>query len=143
MSQSNETFFTAIGCMDGRVQEVVAKYGREKFGAKFPDTLTEAGFVGLLAKDPVDEALLESVKFKAVTVSLGKHHSSGIVVHGHAECAGNPVPDDTHIDHIRKSVEVIKDLVAGDVQVVGVFVKRSEENPSEWLCQEISQTLLS
>lgn len=143
MSQSNETFFTAIGCMDGRVQDVVARYGREKFGAKFPDTLTEAGLVGLLAKDPVDEKLLESVKFKAVAVSLGKHHSSGIVVHGHAECAGNPVDDEKHLDDIRKSVEVIKNLVNSAVPVVGVFVKRSEEDPSTWLAQEIPQTLLS
>ncbi len=136
MSQANETFFTAVGCMDGRVQDVIAAFGRQRFGAKYPDTITEAGIVGLLAKEKVDQTLLDSITFKVVTVSIGKHHASGVVVHGHAERAGNPVEDDTQKDDIRKSVAILQQLV-GSVPVVGVFIKRSSEDSSRWEAEEV------
>jgi hypothetical protein len=137
MSHSDETFFTAVGCMDGRVQEVVAAFGREKFGAKYPDTVTEAGLVGQLAKDIVDQNLHDALQFKVVTVSIGKHHAGGVVVHGHAECAGNPVDDEKQKEDIRKSVTVIKSLV-GEIPVVGVFVHRDTTDSSKWLAEEVT-----
>ena len=136
MSHENETFFTTIGCMDGRVQEVVAEFGRRKFGAYFPDTITEAGLVGKLTKDSPDQGLIDSIKNK-LDISLEKHHSKGIIVHGHQECAGNPVKDEVHKDDIRKSVEVIISLVNASISVVGVFVKRSSQDPSKWEIEEV------
>lgn len=136
MSQAGETFFTTVGCMDGRVQEAVAKFGREKLGAFYPDTLTEAGLVGKLGKMEIDPALKEAIRFKLVDVSIGKHASKGVIVHGHAECAGNPVPDNLHQDDIRQSVLFIKSLV-GSLPVIGVWVKRSEHG---WLAEEVPQT---
>lgn len=138
MAQAGETFFTAVGCMDGRVQDVVAAYGQQKFGARFPDTITEAGIVGLLPKK--DQDLLGSVKFKVVDVSIGKHHARGIVVHGHAECAGNPVADEQQKDDIRRSVEVMQSLV-GSVPVVGIFLHRDETDPTTWIAEEVPQTV--
>ncbi|OGH19228.1 MAG: hypothetical protein A3D74_05000 [Candidatus Levybacteria bacterium RIFCSPHIGHO2_02_FULL_37_13] len=137
MSQANETFFTSVGCMDGRVQAAVAEFGKEKFGAQFPDTITEAGLVGKLSQDPVDQSLVDSIKFKLVDVSIGKHHSKGVIVHGHQECAGNPVDDEKHREDIRKSVEAIKSLVNASVPVIGAFVKRSIQNPSKWEIEEV------
>lgn len=136
MSQVNETFFTAVGCMDGRVQDVIATFGREKFRAMYPDTITEAGIVGSLAKDPIDEKLLEVLKFKVVDVSIGKHHSSGIIVHGHSECAGNPVSDDQQKKEIEISVKLIQSLV-GTIPVKGVFVHRDSSDPAQWVAEEI------
>ena len=135
MSQLNETFFTSIGCMDGRVQDVIAKFGKEKFGAEYPDTITEAGLVGQLVKK--DASLIESLKFKVVTVSLGKHNAKGVIVHGHAECAGNPVEDQKHKEDIRNSVEIVKSLV-GEISIVGVFVHRDSHNSSSWVAEELS-----
>jgi hypothetical protein len=135
MSVVIETFFTAVGCMDGRVQGVVAAFGREKFSAEYPDTITEAGIVGKLALESGQEALLDSVKLKVVDVSLAKHHSAGIVVHGHAECAGNPVPEEKQRADIQASVVVIRTLVRNAVPVVGVFVKRNPKVPSEWVAE--------
>lgn len=140
MSNSNETFFTAVGCMDGRVQDVIATFGQQKFGVKYPDTITEAGIVGKLAIESVDQSLMDSLKFKVVDVSIGKHHASGVVVHGHAECAGNPVEDEKQKDDIRKSVQVVQSLV-GSTPVVGVFVHRSELDPSKWVAEGIPATV--
>lgn len=139
MSQIGETFFTAIGCMDGRVQDAVANFGRQKFGVLFADTITEAGLVGLLAQEEVDQNLLESIKTK-INISLEKHHSKGIVVHGHQECAGNPVEDEKHKDDIRRSVDVVRSFVNSSILVIGVFVLRSE---NEWKAEEIPQTIVA
>ena len=137
MSQVGETFFTSVGCMDGRVQDVVAEFGREKFGAEYPDTITEAGLVGKLAQENIDSSLLKSLKFKLIDVSMSKHHSKGIIVHGHQECAGNPVDDEKHKTDIQKSVEIIKSLVNSSVLIVGVFVKRSFRDASKWEIEEV------
>jgi len=136
MSQQNETFFTTIGCMDGRVQEVAAEFGRKKFSAIYPDTITEAGLVGKLTEGSPDQGLIDSIKNK-LDISLEKHHSKGIVVHGHQECAGNPVEDEKHRDDIRKSVQIIKSLTNSLVPVLGVFVKRASQDSSKWEAEEV------
>ena len=137
MSNIDETFFTSVGCKDGRAQETVAEFGRKKFGAEYPDTITEAGLVGLLSKDAIDERLLDSLK-KKIAISLEKHHSKGIIVHGHQECAAlSAVSDEKHKEDVRSSVQAIKLLINSSVPVVGVFVKRFSNNPSVWEAGEI------
>ncbi|MDP3987674.1 MAG: hypothetical protein Q8P80_00855 [Candidatus Levybacteria bacterium] len=133
MSQAGETFFTSVGCMDGRVQEVVAKLGREKFQALYGDTITEAGLVGLLGKEKQDPNFINSLKNK-IFISLEKHHSKGIIVHGHQDCAGNPVDDQKHKEDISKSVELIRGMVGSQLPVLAVFVKREGEN---WVVEEL------
>lgn len=139
MSQQGETFFTVLGCMDGRCQKVVADYGKQQFGTQYGDTITEAGLVGLLANNPSPQ-LLESLK-KKIMISLEKHGSKGIVIDGHAECAGNPVDDEKHKDDIRSSIQFIKSLTNSSVPVVGVFVKRSVSEGSAWEVEEVPATL--
>jgi len=131
MSDAGETFFTAVGCMDGRVQDPIAEFGRKKFNVLFADTITEAGLVGLLEANDTGSLIGESIK-KKLLISVGKHHSKGIIVHGHQECAGNPVEDGLHKDHVKKAAEFIKTLV--DVLVIPVFVKRGENG---WEVEEL------
>ncbi len=135
MVQIGEIFFTVIGCMDGRCQEVVATFGRDKFNARYADTITEPGIVGTLANNPSSE-FLGSVK-KKLLISLEKHHSQGIIVDGHSECAGDPVNDDTHMKHVTKAVEVIKSLVGTKVPIIGVFIHREQAHPDTWEVKEI------
>lgn len=132
MSQQDETFFTVVGCMDGRVQHIMEVLGQEKFDADYPDTITEAGIVGVIANNPTQD-FLDRLKFKLL-VSVDKHHSKGILVDGHQECAGNPVDDQKHIEDIKKSVEIIKSLIDNKVPVSGVFVKRMENG---WAAEEL------
>ena len=136
MSQAGESFFTTVGCMDGRAQEAVAQFGRQRFGAQFPDTITETGLVRKLTKDSPDQGLIDSIKNK-LDISLEKHHSKGIIVHGHQECAGNPVEGEKHKYDIRKAARLIKSLINSSVPVVGVFVKRSSQDPSKWEIEEV------
>lgn len=134
MLNQGETFFTRVGCMDGRVQQVLRIYGQKRFDAQYPDTITAPGIVGLLSNNPADDVLLQLKQ--ELSVSLDKHKSKGIVVHGHQDCAGNPVDDETHVDQIKKSVQIIHNLTHGKVQIVGVFVRKNQDL-SEWIVDEI------
>lgn len=127
-----QAFFTVVGCMDGRAQDVVAGFGRKKFNAIYPDTITEAGIVGIIANNPSPE-FIENLKSK-LWVSIEKHHSKGILVDGHQECAGNPVSDEQHKQDIRASVEFVKNLISNKVPVIGVFVIREGDS---WKAKEI------
>ncbi len=121
MKDNHGTFFTSIGCMDGRVQKVVSDFGNQKFHAEFPDTITEAGLVGKLARSKTGDALYESIKQK-VLISLEKHKSRGIVVHGHGECAGNPVEEAIHKADIKKSKEMVRKMIKDKIPVLSVYV---------------------
>lgn len=132
MSKQGEAFFTVVGCMDGRIQRPVANFGREKFKAEYPDTITEVGMAGLIVNNP-DPSFVESLKNKLL-ISMEKHHSKGIIVDGHQECAGNPVDDEKHKKDIRKSVEFIQNITENKVPVTGVFVIRDGES---WRAEEI------
>src|SRR3989304_8668073 len=111
MSHTGETFFTSVVVMDGRVQAVIAKYGQRKFDAKYPDTITETGLVGLLTNkaDDTGSLLRGSIK-KKILISVEKHHSKGIIVHGHQECAALDAVDNAHKQNILKAAEIIRSM---------------------------------
>lgn len=137
MSDANDSFATAVGCMDGRVQDPIAKFARKKWGVKYVDAITEAGFVKHFAKQheahPHTPHIRETTKIKIVDVSVIKHHSKGIIVHGHQECAGNPVPDEKQKKDILEAASVIMEL-EHDVEVIPVFVKK---NHGDWEVLEL------
>lgn len=132
MAKEGETFFTSIGCMDGRVQKPVAEFGQQRYQALYPDTITEAGLVGLLANNPSQD-LLDSVKGK-VRISVEKHHSKGVIVHGHQNCAGNPIEDELHKSQTIEAARVVRDFIPEDIEVLPVFVNDTE---SGWTVEEI------
>lgn len=140
MSQAGETFFTMIGCMDGRCQEAVTLFGQERFGAKYPDTITEAGFVNILAKDNIDQAFLGGGLKKKIDISLKLHHSKGILVFGHSDCAANPVDDEEHKQHVLKSVEIIRTLIDNkEMKIIPLFIQRNiDHDLGDWVAEEIS-----
>ncbi|MDX1595503.1 MAG: carbonic anhydrase [Nitrosopumilaceae archaeon] len=109
-------FATSICCMDGRIQLPLIKWVKDNYSVDFVDTVTEPG----VDKTVSDNQNLESIK-KKVGISINAHKSSLIVVSGHYDCAGNPVSNQEHIEHIKKSVDVIKSWNE-DVTVVGVWV---------------------
>ena len=123
MHDAQETFFTSIGCMDGRVQEPIAEYGLQNFDAIYPDTITDAGFVAILANSKTGDEYFESIK-KKLLISVEKHKSLGIVVHGHQKCAGNPVDDEEHKKDILKAAEKVREMLDERVvMVIPAFVK--------------------
>lgn len=111
------SFATSVSCIDGRIQDPISGWIRTNHGVDFVDTVTEPGLDKRISEFP---DIAEELR-KKVVISIKAHKSRLVVVSGHADCAGNPVTDDEHRDHIRKGAEVVKSWNLG-VDVVGVWV---------------------
>jgi len=116
---SDDLFATAINCMDGRTQECVAAYLKERFGVRWVDMITEPGPDGLLASG--NGAALESIR-RRVLISVEKHHSRGIAVVGHDDCAGNQVTEGAHRQMIAFGATLVRSWVK--IPVVGLWVPK-------------------
>jgi hypothetical protein len=122
--------------MDGRTLIPLRTFGQKKFGATFPDTITEAGTVGIFAKNPSKEFMAEFKK--KLNISLNLHHSKGILIYGHQDCAGHPVSDQQHKKDILKATNLVSSLVDEKIPVVPVFVRREG---SDWVVEELEPNL--
>ena len=82
-----------------------------------PRLITEPGVDKTVACDDCD---LGPIRGK-VEISINAHKSEVVVVSGHHDCAGNPVPAEKHISQIKKGVETISSWGLG-VEVIGAWV---------------------
>ena len=112
---SEKSFATSLSCMDGRVQIPMINLIKEKYSVDFVDTITAPGIDKVISDGDI-----ESIK-KSVMISVSNHKSSHIVISGHFGCAGNPVSNDEHFAHIKKSVELVTSWNL-DAEVVGVWI---------------------
>ena len=98
------TFVTAINCMDGRVQEPVLEWMKQRLGADYVDMITEPGPDKIMAEGSVQG--LESIRNR-VKISVEKHASRVVAMVAHHDCAGFPVARDVHLAALRTCVETI------------------------------------
>jgi carbonic anhydrase len=123
------TFCTAINCMDGRVQVPVITYLQERFDAAHVDIISEPGPNRLLATTP-EPGTVESI-LKRVSISVEKHHSKGIAVIGHHDCAGNPASEQEQRLHTKEAVMMLRKKYPG-IEIIGLWVDE------KWEVSEIS-----
>lgn len=100
-------YCTVINCMDGRVQLPVINYLIKRCGVEYVDSITDPGPVKILAGQS-DKAHLDSI-FDRVAISTEKHGSRNIAVCAHADCAGNPVDDDTQKQQLTTASRLLID----------------------------------
>ncbi len=112
------SFYTAVNCMDGRVQLPVISYLKEKLGVQYIDMITEPGPVKILSENAGSEAA-KSI-FRKISISIDKHQSLGIAVVAHHDCAGNPVSADVQREQLKESVDAIREVFP-DVKVIGLW----------------------
>lgn len=116
-----ERFATAINCIDGRVQEPVARWLKTELGVDYVDMVTEPGPDAALS----DETVAAAIRRK-VAISVAAHGPEVVAVVGHHDCAGNPVSQDEH----RRQIECGVALVASwglPVRVLGLWVGERRE----------------
>ena len=117
------SFYTAINCMDGRIQESVANYIKKKYNVLFVDMITSAGPVKILSNKKPDN--LESI-ISYIDISLKKHKSKGIAIIAHYNCAGNPISDEKQKKLLQKSVIFLANKYI-NVSVCGLWVDKNRK----------------
>jgi hypothetical protein len=122
------SFSTVINCMDGRVQRSVLEWMMERFGAPHVDTITAPGPNGILARQH-DEMALASI-LRCVDVSVHKHHTVGIAIVGHYDCAGNPGDEAHQNTDTRAAVRFLRTQYP-ETPIIGLWVDEA------WTVEEI------
>ena len=112
-------FCTVINCMDGRIQLPVITYLQKRFNAKYVDSITEPGPNLILSKQ-TDFYLVESILTR-LKISVEKHHSVGIAIVGHFDCAGNIASNEEQLQHIHEAVKFIRQSFS-HLEVIGLWV---------------------
>ncbi|MGR3219980.1 MAG: carbonic anhydrase [Candidatus Anammoxibacter sp.] len=120
-------FATCLNCIDGRVQLPVIHWIKENYDIDYVDMITEAGMDNILVVG--NDSNMRNI-LKKIDVSLTKHHSNIIFIVGHYDCAGNPVDEETHKQHIHTAVKKMKTLTTID-RVVGLWISK------EWDVEKI------
>ena len=117
------SFYTAINCMDGRVQESVINYIKEKYNVLFVDMITDAGPVKILSNKKTDN--LKSI-ISCIDISLKKHKSKGIAIVAHYDCSGNPISDEEQKKLLQKAVIFLENKYI-NVSVCGLWVDKNRK----------------
>lgn len=113
------TFCTAIKCVDGRTHTPVISFLTERFQCDYVDFVTEPGVNRIIAENLDDTAVASIVR--RVDISVQKHQSRGIAISSHADCAGNPAPEDEQRTHTIAAVKYIRTQFPS-VPVIGLWV---------------------
>jgi hypothetical protein len=105
--------------MDGRIQLPVIEYLQKRFKAEYVDSITEPGPVRFFVA-PGCQDTLQSI-ISRVDISVNHHGSQSIAVCAHADCAGNPVDDETQQRQLDEAVNYMKKQFPG-TEVVGLWL---------------------
>ena len=125
------SFYTAINCMDGRVQLPVINYLTTRFKAGYVDSITEAGPVLYLA-EKTDSEQTKSI-LRRTDISINNHKSTGIAIIAHHDCAGNPADEQTQTSQLTPAVNFLASHYP-NVEVIGLWVD------SNWAVKESCST---
>ena len=125
----NFKFGTAINCIDGRTQEPVIDFMKQKYGIDGVDMVTFPGVDGVASS--LGNFNTIALIRNAVSISIEKHGSRIIAVVGHFDCAGNPGNREHHYAHIGKAVQQVSSCNF-DAEIVGLYVN------DKWQIEEVN-----
>ena len=117
-------FGTAINCIDGRTQEPVLDFMKQKYNIDGVDMVTFPGVDGVISNGENSDEI--TFIRRAVSISIEKHGSRIIAVVGHFDCAGNPGNREHHYAHIRRAVHEVFSWNL-DAEVVGYYVNDKQQ----------------
>ena len=115
-------FCSAINCMDGRVQLPVIRYLQKRFNVDYVDSITEAG-PNLILSEAKNTSSTQAI-FERLKISVENHHSAGVAIVGHHDCAGNPASENDQIVHIKKAIQLIRQHYE-NIEVIGLWVDKN------------------
>jgi len=115
---THHKFGIVINCIDGRVQEAVPQWLKERFNLDYIDVITEPGVDGLLASEETD--VIEQLKAK-VQRSIKAHSSNVLAIVGHHDCLANKASKERHLEQIKQAMEIVWKWNLA-VTIVGLWV---------------------
>ena len=121
-------FCTVINCMDGRVQLPVINYLLKRFNVDYVDSITEPG-PNLILAEQHNTVMVQSI-LERIKISVENHHSVGVAIVGHHDCAGNPSPQDEQIIHLQKAIRFLCQQIK-NIDIIGLWVDQN------WIVNEI------
>lgn len=116
-------FGAAINCIDGRAQEPVTRWLKERYHLDHVDVITEPGADGALLAQP---GLAEQIRSKAL-LSIQRHAASVVAIAGHHDCLANPASASEHREQIRRCTAMLRLSWSLPVTVVGLWVNERWE----------------
>ena len=123
-------FATVINCMDGRVQETVNAWMKQKTGADYIDVITESGPDRIMASTATASRLI----LQRILVSHHNNKSTQLALVAHHDCSGNLVSKAEHLEHLRKAAKIIETWQL-DMKIMTIWV---DENWQVELIEEIN-----
>ena len=117
-------FCSVINCMDGRVQLPVIRYLQKRFNVDYVDSITEAG-PNLILTETKKTSSTQAI-FERLKISIENHHSIGVAIVGHHDCAGNQAPKNDQIVHLQKAIQSIRQQY-DNIEVIGLWVDKNWE----------------
>ena len=84
--------------------------------------ITEPGPVMILAENK-DKIKINSIH-ERIDISINKHHSRGIAIAGHFDCAGNPVSKEVQIQQIKKTITLLTGQYV-KLEIIGLWIDGS------------------
>jgi hypothetical protein len=116
------SFCAAINCMDGRTQLPVIQYLMKRFEVQYVDMITDAGPLGILAKEP-DATLAQAIEGRLST-AVSAHGVKELAIAGHWDCRGNPEPREVQLSQQREVVLRFRERFP-ELTVIGLWVNES------------------
>lgn len=114
-------FACVINCMDGRIQEAVIEYMKNKYQTMYIDNITLAGPSKVIAENIMDD-IIDNVKFR-VDISVSNHGAKVIAVVGHFDCAGIPSTDEQQKQYVLQATKEVKTWKDG-IEVIPLWVDK-------------------
>ena len=102
----------------------VIRYLQKRFNVDYVDSITEAGPNLILSEDK--NSITARSIFNKLEISVNNHHSVGIAIAGHHDCAGNPAPRDKQIIHLNKAIKLLRQKYE-NMEIIGLWIDKNWE----------------
>ena len=143
-------FASSFVCGDGRIHKAIKKWARAK-GIQFVDKATvpgpdrywspgydPAGSFGDPAHGVTNDMRLRCAKAD-LGIYLNAHNPSCLIIGAHAECAGNPISNQQHIEALERGIDDIRSWheKLAELPIYAVLVVPNEAT-GKWEVQEVA-----
>jgi hypothetical protein len=113
-------FAAGVTCIDGRFQEQLTRWVRDRFSVAYVDLVTSPGVAAALADG--DEVIVDEV-VRELGPSLTAHDAAGVVIAAHEGCAADPSDVATQEAGLHDALATLGERLSADRPLVAVHLR--------------------